>query len=421
MTVTLPAPPTTGAPAAAGAPRRRVAPMLAPAFVAAIAYVDPGNVATNFAAGAAHGYLLVWVVVAANLMAMLVQSLAAKLGLATGADLAQLSRRHFPGWVSRCLWVQAELVVLATDLAEIVGGAVALNMLLGLPLPQGGLLTGVVAYGLSALRARGYRPFERVIVGLFALIAAGFLLTLLQARPAPVQVAGGLLPSFDGGNSVMLAASILGATVMPHAVYLHSALHHGGATHATTRERAALVRRQRRGIVYALGLAGLVNVAMLLTAAATVRGGDGATDSSLAAVQDRLGAALGAPFALLFAVALLVSGFASSGVGAVTGDVVMAGYLRRHVRPVLRRLFSLAPPLALLMLGVDPTAALVASQVVLSFGIPFVLVPLILLTRRPDVMGTLANHRWTTATAACCAATLSALNASLIFDSLPIT
>jgi manganese transport protein len=393
---------------------RGAVPLLGPAFVAAIAYVDPGNVATNFAAGASYGYLLVWVVVGANLVAMLIQALAAKVGLATGQSLPELSREHFPRKVTRGLWLQAEIVVVATDLAEVIGGAVALNLLFQLPLVEGGLVTGVVAYGLVALRARGHRPFEVVVVGLLAVIAVGFLLTLVRSHPSPTAAAGGLLPRFDGAQSLVLAAGILGATVMPHAIYLHSALHQGRVTARDAGERRHLLAHQRIDIVAALGLAGAINLAMLVTAAGLFDGSGFPTSMTLEGVHASLAAALDAPAALVFAVSLLASGFASAGVGTCAGEVVMAGYLRRRVPPVLRRVLTLAPTLVVLAVGVDPTRALVLSQVVLSFGIPFALVPLILLTRRVDLMGDLVNRRSTTVAAAACAALIITLNGFLV-------
>jgi manganese transport protein len=427
MTVTTVAPYAAPSPVARLRARGRVrgaVPLLGPAFVAAIAYVDPGNFATNFAAGASYGYLLVWVVVGANLVAMLIQALSAKVGLATGENLPQLSRRHFPRWVTRGLWGQAELVVVATDLAEVIGGAVALNLLFHLPLVEGGLVTGVVAYALVALRARGYRPFEVVVIGLFAVIAVGFLLTLVRAHPSPAAVVGGVLPRFDGAQSLVLAAGILGATVMPHAVYLHSALHQDRVPAHDLAERRHLLRHQRIDIVAALGIAGLVNGAMLVTAAALFGAaggpgsGAGGGSTTLEGVHASLATALDSPAALVFAVTLLASGFASAGVGTCAGEVVMAGYLRRRVRPVVRRVVTLAPTLAVLSVGVDPTRALVLSQVVLSFGIPFALVPLIVLTRRVDLMGELVNRRSTTVAASTCAALVISLNGFLVARSL---
>jgi manganese transport protein len=397
---------------------RGALPLLGPAFVAAIAYVDPGNFATNFAAGSAYGYLLLWVIVAANLMAMLIQNLSAKVGLATGRNLPELSREHFRPAVTRGLWLQAEAVAVATDLAEVIGGAIALNLLFGIPLLQGGLITGVVAFGLLALQTRGYRRFELAVAGLFAVILVGFVVDLVRAAPAPAAVAGGLVPGFAGTDSLLLATGILGATVMPHVVYLHSALTQARVPARDAAERQHLLRHQRVDIVLAMGLAGLVNASMLLIAAALFSGSGLPAVDTLEGVHAGLGTALDAPAALLFALALLASGFASSGVGTYAGQVVMAGYLRRSIPLVLRRGMTLVPALAVLALGLDPTRALVWSQVVLSFGIPFALVPLVVLTRRRDLMGELVNRRVTTVAAAACAAVIIALNLFLLVRTL---
>lgn len=393
-------------------------PLLGPAFIAAIAYVDPGNFATNFSAGSTYGYLLLWVIVGANLMAMLIQNLSAKVGLATGSNLPELSREHFPKPVTRGLWVQAEAVAIATDLAEVIGGAIALNLLFGIPLLQGGFITGIVAFGLLALQTRGYRRFELVIIGLFAVILAGFVINLFRADVDPGAAAAGLIPAFAGTDSLLLATGILGATVMPHVVYLHSALTQSRVPAKDAAERKHLLRHQRIDISIAMGLAGLVNAAMLLIAAAVFfdadSGGPMAETDTLEGVHAALGAAMDAPAALLFALALLASGFASSGVGTYAGQVVMAGYLRRSIPLLLRRGLTLAPALVVLAIGTDPTQALIYSQVVLSFGIPFALIPLIVFTRRRDLMRELVNRRVTTVVASLCAAVIIALNGFLL-------
>ncbi|MCW2776735.1 MAG: divalent metal cation transporter [Frankiales bacterium] len=389
-------------------------PLLGPAFVAGIAYVDPGNFATNAAAGSSTGYRLLWVVVLANAVAVLVQSLSAKVGLATGQDLAQLCRRHFPRGVVRGLWLQAELVAMATDLAEVIGGAIALRLLFGLPLLVGGALTGVVALGLLALQRRGYRQFELVVAGLFAVILLGVLAELLLVHVDPGAAAAGLVPGLAGPDSVLLATGILGATVMPHAVYLHSALTCDRVAAVDAAERRHLLRHQRIDVGIAMGLAGAANLAMLVVAAAVFGGGGAGPADSLPALHDGLGAALGPLAADAFAVALLASGFASSGVGTLSGQVVMQGFAGRSVPLVLRRGLTLAPALLALALGAEPTRALVLSQVVLSFGLPFVLVPLVLLTRRPDVMHELVNRPTTTALAACATTGVVVVNAVLL-------
>jgi manganese transport protein len=388
--------------------------LLGPAFVAAIAYVDPGNFATNFSAGASYGYLLVWVIVAANLMAMVIQALSAKLGLATGQNLCEVSRQEFPRPVVWGLWAQAELVAMATDLAEVLGGAIALNLLFGLPLLEGGLITGLVAFVLLSLHTRGYRRFELAVGGLFAVIVIGFFVNLGRVDVDASAAVSGLVPGFAGTDSVLLATGILGATVMPHVIYLHSAL-----TQDRTRGAGAptrlLLRYQRIDVGLAMGLAGLVNLSMLLIAAALFHGTGAEGADTLAGVHSGLSAVDGTA-ALAFALALLASGFASSGVGTLAGQVVLQGYLRRRIPLLLRRALTLAPALAVLAIGVDPTRALVLSQVVLSFGIPFALVPLVLLTRRRDVMGDLVNRPITTLAASVVAAVIIALNAFLLFQ-----
>ncbi len=396
-------------------------PLLGPAFVAAIAYVDPGNFATNFSAGSRFGYLLLWVIVGANGTAMIIQSLSAKVGLATGQNLPQLSREHFPRSIGLCLWAQAELIAIATDLAEVIGGALALRLLCGLPLLYGGLITGGVAFALLALQSRGARRFEVAIAGLLAIILVAFLINLVRAHPEPAAVAGGLLPRLDGGDSVLLATGILGATVMPHVVYLHSALTQTATRSGDTRSgdavrRRRLLRGQRVDILLAMGLAGIVNAAMLVIAAAVLPGAGNA--DTLEGVHAGLDSAMGSGAALLFAVALLVSGLASSGVGTYAGQIMMAGFLRRQIPLLARRGITLAPALGILAIGVDPTRALVMSQVALSFGIPFALVPLILITRTRAIMGELVNGRLMTATASSLAALISALNLYLVWRTI---
>ena len=395
----------------------RLWPLLGPAFVAAVAYVDPGNFATNFAGGASFGYTLLWVIVAANLMAMLIQSLTAKLGLATGRDLATLCRERLPRPVTRGLWLQAEAVAIATDLAEIVGGAVALHLLFGVPLPVGGVITAVVAFVLLAAQSRGHRPFERVIAGLLLVIGLGFGYTLIGSGVDVAGAAAGLVPSFAGPDSLVLATGILGATVMPHVIYVHSALTPGRYGDAITAGRTAdgrrgLLRAQRLDVLLAMGFAGLINAAMLVVAAQlfTGTGMDGSLESVHAGLGDELGRGAG----IVFGIALLASGFASSSVGTHAGQVVMAGFLRRHLPVLVRRLVTLAPALLVLLLGADPTTALVWSQVVLCFGIPFALVPLLWLTSRRDVMGGWVNRGITTASGAVVAALIIGLNVHLL-------
>ncbi len=392
--------------------------LLGPAFVAAVAYIDPGNFATNISGGAKYGYLLVWVIVLANLMAMLVQYLSAKTGIATGRNLPELCREHFRRPVTWGLWVQAEVIAIATDLAEFVGAAIALNLLFGLPPFTSGLITAVVAFGILALQSRGHRRFELVIGGMLAIVLIGFLVDLAQVSVDTGAAAGGLIPRFAGSSSVLLAVGILGATVMPHVVYLHSALTQRRIVAEDDGERRILLRFQRVDVLLALGVAGLINLTMLIVAAALFH------ESGLTGVDSIEGAyagfksLLGPGAALAFGIALLASGLSSSSVGTYAGQVVMQGFVRRQIPLFLRRGLTMAPSLVVLALGFDATSTLVISQVVLSFGIPFALVPMIVLTRRRDVMGAFVNRRLTTAAASLVAAIVVALNGFLIFQTL---
>ena len=392
--------------------------LLGPAFVAAVAYVDPGNFATNISGGAQFGYLLVWVIVTANLFAMVVQYLSAKTGIATGRNLPELCREHFPRPATWGLWVQAELVAIATDIAEFVGAAIALNLLFGIDPLTSGFITAAVAFAILAMQTRGYRRFELVITGLLGVVFGGFVVDLLQVDDDPGGVAAGLVPRFDGTESVLLAVGILGATVMPHVVYLHSALTQRRVPAADDAERREILRFQRIDVVVAMGLAGFINVTMLVVAAALFHE-SGRTDvESIEGAHAGFEALLGGGAALAFGIALLASGLSSSSVGTYAGQVVMQGFIDRRIPLFLRRAITMAPSLVVLGLGWDATDTLVISQVVLSFGIPFALVPMILLTRRADVMGTFVNRRGTTMLASVIAAVVIALNGFLVFETL---
>jgi len=392
---------------------RGVVALLGPAFVAAVAYVDPGNFATNFSAGAQFGYGLVWVIVLANLMAMLVQYLSAKAGVATGRDLPELCRDHLPRAVSRGLWAQAELVAMATDLAEFVGAAIGLNLLFRLPLLAAGLVTAVVAFGVLAMEQRGYRRFELAIAALLGLVFLGFAYDLAAVGASPAAIGSGLVPALGGGR-LLLSVGIIGATVMPHVVYLHSALTKSRVPCRDDTDRRRLLRFQQLDVVIALGAAGLVNLAMLFVAAALARLGGTAGGGSIPAAHAALGRLAGGGAALAFAVALLASGLSSSSVGTYAGQVVMQGFLGRRIPLFLRRGLTMLPALVVLGAGLPPTTSLIISQVVLSFGIPFALVPLVLLTRRADIMGALVNRRATSAAAACVTVVIVLLNGYLL-------
>jgi manganese transport protein len=396
-----------------GAIRGRLA-LLGPAFVAAVAYIDPGNFATNIAGGAKYGFLLVWVIVAANLMAMLVQYLSAKVGIATGLNLPELCRAHLPRPATWGLWVQAEIIAIATDLAEFVGAAIALNLLFGVPPFAAGLITAAVAFAILALQQRGYRRFELAIAGFLGIVCLGFLYDLSQVSVDAGAFLGGFVPGFDGTDSVMLAVGILGATVMPHVVYLHSALVQGRIPPRDDAERRSLLRFQRVDVAIAMGLAGVINLTMLVVAASLFHASGNTGIDTIEGAHAGLERLIGGGAALAFAVALLASGLSSSSVGTYAGQVVMQGFINRRIPLFLRRLVTMTPALVVLAAGVDATDALVVSQVVLSFGIPFALVPMILLTRRADVMGALVNRGGTTIVASIVASLIIALNLFLL-------
>ena len=396
---------------------RRVWPFLGPAFIAAVAYVDPGNFATNVAGGAKFGYLLLWVVLSANLIAMVVQTQSAKLGIATGRNLAELCRERFSRRTSIGLWLQAEVVAMACDIAEVVGAALGLNLIFGIPLFPAGLIAGVGAFTLLALQQKGFRRLEAGITALVGVVVASFAFELIDAKPQAAEIGRHLVvPGFSGTESLLLATGIIGATVMPHVVYLHSALTQRRIVGRNEREKKRILGFEKVDVVIALSLAGLVNLSMMIVAAALFHSSgltgvdsiDGAYQGFKALVSDRA--------ATIFGVALLASGFASSSVGTMAGQVVMQGFIRRQIPLFARRALTLAPALAVLALGIDPTDALVGSQVVLSFGIPFALVPLLLIAGDRKVMRELANPRWLTALAGGLSALIIALNAFLLLQ-----
>jgi manganese transport protein len=398
---------------------RRLWPFLGPAFVASVAYVDPGNFATNMAGGARFGYLLLWVILGANLMAMLIQSMSAKLGIATGLNLPEVCRERFPDAVTVVLWIQAEVIAMATDLAEFIGAAIGLNILFGLPLLPAALITGAAAFGILALQARGYRKLEAAIACFIGVIVAAFAAQVVLAEPSPRGVSSGLVPGFEGSESVLLAVGILGATVMPHVIYLHSALTQHRLVGANDEEKRRIFRFELADVVIAMGIAGLVNMGMLVTAAAVfhTRGLDGLGDD-LQQVANGLDAHLGAGADTLFGVALLASGLSSSSVGTMAGQVVMQGFVRRRIPLFVRRAITMVPALVIIAVGVDASRALVISQVVLSFGIPFALAPLVWFCRDRELMGALCNRRATTVAAVAVTTMIVGLNLFLLEQTL---
>jgi manganese transport protein len=392
--------------------------MLGPAFIASVAYVDPGNFATNIQAGARYGYLLLWVVLGANLIAMLIQYLAAKLGVVTGRNLPELLAERCPRAVTWILWAQAEVIAMATDVAEFIGAALGLQLLFGVPPLAGGVITAAIAFGLLGLQRIGYRRFEAAITALLAIVFAGLLYETLRIGPSAGASLRGLMPSL-GGGSLYLAAGILGATVMPHAIYLHSSLARDRIRCRDDRERHRVLRWGRTDVIVALGLAGLVNIAMLAVAARLFHTPGLAALSTITQAHAELGRLAGGLAAVTFAVALLAAGASSASVGTYAGQVIMAGFLGRHIPVPLRRAITMIPALVLLSAGVNPTGALVLSQVVLSFGIPFALVPLALLTCRRGVMGVHVNRPLTTALAWSAAVLISGLNVFLVIQAVP--
>jgi manganese transport protein len=378
--------------------------------------VDPGNFATNIAGGAKYGYMLLWVVLAANLMAMLVQSMSAKLGIATGFNLAEVCRQKFPFPAVVGLWIQAEVIAMATDLAEFIGAAIGIHLLFpGVPLFVAGILTAFAAFGILAIQSRGFRGFEAVIAALVGVIVAAFAFEVILAKPSVSGVVTGLItPRFDGTESILLGAGILGATVMPHVIYLHSALTQRRVVGATEAEQQKIYSFERWDVIIAMGLAGLINIAMLTIAAAAFYGHGLSNIQNLDQAFAGLRVQLGHGADIFFGLGLLASGLSSSSVGTLAGQVVMQGFIRRQIPLFLRRAITMAPALIVIAVGLDPSRALVLSQVVLSFGIPFALIPLVLFCRDRGLMGTLVNNRATTLIATAVVAVIVSLNVFLI-------
>ena len=395
--------------------RFRILPFLGPAFVACVAYIDPGNFATNIAGGAKFGYTLAWVIVASNLMAMLIQTLSAKLGIATGRNLPEICREHFSRRTSIGLWIQAEVIAMATDLAEFLGAALGFHLLLGIALFPAAILTGIATFLILGLQRFGLRTFEAVIAGLVATIGACYLAELYYAH-APLGTVGlhMVKPQFQGSESVLLAVGIIGATVMPHVIYLHSALTQDRVVPGVSASPRRLLRYTRIDVILAMSLAGLINISMLVMAASTFFESGLPNVDSLDGAHRTLEPVLGGAASTLFALALLASGLSSATVGTLSGQVVMQGFIRRRIPIFVRRLVTMLPALVVAAIGVNPSRTLVLSQVVLSFGIPFALIPLVWFTSRKKLMGALVNRRATTAIAALVAALISALNVFLL-------
>ncbi|WP_312098553.1 Nramp family divalent metal transporter [Niallia sp.] len=375
---------------------KRILPFLGPAFIAAIAYIDPGNFATNIAAGSKYGYLLLWVILFSNIMALIIQSLSAKLGIATGKNLAEVAREEFPKPVSIGLWIQGELVIMATDLAEFIGAALGIYLLFGIPLLEASLIAAIGSFAILELQRRGYRSLEAGITGMLFIVVLSFIVQMFFAKPdVPSLIHGLFTPQFDGIDSVILAAGILGATVMPHAIYLHSALTQKRIVGDTDKEKKQIFRFEFIDILIAMLIAGFINGAMLIVSSALFHK-NGLFVEDLDIAFHYFGELVNPISATLFGLGLLIAGLSSSSVGTMSGDVIMQGFIHFRIPLYVRRVITMVPPIAIIAFGINPTTALVASQVILSFGIGFALIPLIMFTSSKRIMGSLVNTKWIT-------------------------
>jgi manganese transport protein len=394
-------------------------PFLGPAFIASVAYVDPGNFATNISGGAQFGLTLLWVIVASNLMAVLIQSLSAKLGIASGKNLAEVCHDRYPKWFVVALWILAELVAIATDLAEFLGAAIGFNLLFGIPLWLAGLLTGVATFVILGLERKGFRPLEAVITALIGIVAISYVIETVIVKPVWGQVAyHAFVPAFDGQESILLATGILGATVMPHAIYLHSALTQGRIVVKKPKLLKRLFRFELVDVFMAMGVASLVNMAMLIMAATTFHNQGITSVGSLDVAYKTLEPLMGKASSWVFGISLLASGLSSASVGTMAGQVIMKGFLNREIPVWIRRLVTMVPSMVVIMIGVDPSRTLVISQVLLSFGLPFAIIPLVMFTSDKKLMGVLVNKKITTILASIVAAIIVALNIFLLYATL---
>jgi manganese transport protein len=395
----------------------RLWPFLGPAFVACVAYIDPGNFATNLEGGAKFGYTLLWVVLGSNLIGMLIQILSAKLGIATGKNLAELCREHYPRWATYAMWVMMEVVAMATDLAEFLGAALGFYLLLGVPLWIAGLMTAVATYVILGLERFGFRWLEAVIAAMVGVVAVCYLIEIVLARPDWGQVLyHSVVPQFSGTESILLAAGILGATVMPHVIFLHSALMQGRIVVRDPQRMRRLLRYEVIDVMLAMGIAGLINAAMLIMASKAFFETQQTDVDAIEKAYLTLNGVLGGSANFVFAISLLAAGLSSSAVGTMSGQVIMQGFLKYHIPVWLRRGLTMAPALIVIFAGFDPTRSLVLSQVVLSFGLPFAVGPLLGFTAKRSVMGPLVNRRLTNAMAGLAAALILALNVFLVYQ-----
>ncbi|WHY12845.1 Nramp family divalent metal transporter [Peribacillus frigoritolerans] len=397
---------------------KKLLPYLGPAFIAAVAYIDPGNYATNITAGSKYGYTLLWVIFASNLMAVLIQSLSAKLGIATGKNLPELCREKFSKKTSFLLWIQAEAVIMATDLAEFIGAALGIYLLFDLPLITSAIIAAIGSFAILEIQRRGYRTFEALITVMIFVVVIAFGAQVFYAKPDTSAVVLGLFtPKFEGVDSILLSAGMLGATVMPHAIYLHSSLTQRRIVGVNDLERKRIYRFELIDIVIAMLIAGAINAAMVIVSAALFHK-NGALVEDLDVAYQQFGDMLGPSVAMFFGIGLLFAGLSSSSVGVMTGDVVMQGFIKRHIPIYLRRVITTVPPLLIILWGVNPSKALVMSQVVLSFGIAFALVPLIMFTSNKKIMGSLVNHKITSGAAWLIAVLIIGLNLFLLYETM---
>lgn len=397
---------------------KKLLPYLGPAFIAAVAYIDPGNYATNITAGSKYGYTLLWVIFASNLMAVLIQSLSAKLGIATGKNLPELCRERFSKKTSFLLWIQAEAVIMATDLAEFIGAALGIYLLFDLPLITSAIIAAIGSFAILEIQRRGFRTFEALITVMIFVVVIAFGAQVFYAKPDTSAIVLGLFtPKFEGVDSILLSAGMLGATVMPHAIYLHSSLTQKRIVGKNDLERKRIFRFELIDIVIAMLIAGGINAAMVIVSAALFHK-NGMLVGDLDVAYQQFGAMLGPSVAMFFGIGLLIAGLSSSSVGVMTGDVVMQGFIKRHIPIYLRRIITTVPPLLIILWGVNPSKALVMSQVVLSFGIAFALVPLIMFTSNKKIMGNLVNHKITSSIAWLIAVLIIGLNLFLLYETL---
>ena len=393
-------------------------PFLGPAFIASVAYVDPGNFATNIAGGAQFGLTLLWVILASNLMAILIQSLSAKLGIATGKNLAEQCREHFPKWFVTFLWILMELVAIFTDLAEFLGAAIGFNLLLNIPLWIAGILTGITTFIVLGLERKGFRPLEAVISAMVGMVAISYIVETIIVKPVWGQVLyHAFVPAFSGSESILVAAGILGATVMPHAIYLHSALTQGRVVVKKPALLKKLYHYELIDVLIAMGVASLVNGAMLVMAAFTFHA-KGINVGTLQLAYKTLEPLMGKASSYVFGFSLLMSGLSSASVGTMAGQVIMQGFLSWEIPVWVRRLVTMVPSMIVIFIGLDPTRTLVISQVLLSFGLPFAVIPLVIFTSQKKLMGVLVNRKITTFLAWGAAAIIVLLNFYLIFATI---